>query len=208
MPELGGTHTVRVKVTGADQTTVVTLEVVAPSGEVLTPVVSGSAGTYSASVLVDETGWWLARWTVTGAAANVRSTRWYVVDGPAQFGVWPPSLADLKLDMGDTDPASDAKDPELVVVLAAAVAKVRELKGGTWDLSEDGEESGTDLTPPDAALILGTLRLAARWHTRRSSWDNMVNLADGASTPVPGFDADIDRLLRIGRYAPPVEQFA
>lgn len=54
-------------------------------------------------------------------------------------------------------------------------------------------------TDPDDDLVLGTLRLAGRWHTRRRSPDLLVDGGEMGTSRVPTIDADIDRLLRIGR---------
>lgn len=53
---------------------------------------------------------------------------------------------------------------------------------------------------PTPDLILGTLRLAGRWHTRRRSPDGLVSMAELGAARVPSFDPDIERLLKIGRY--------
>lgn len=60
------------------------------------------------------------------------------------------------------------------------------------------------LPAPDADLVLGTLRLAGRWHTRRRSPDGLVGVGELGSTRVPLVDPDIQQLLRIGRWAPSV----
>ena len=51
---------------------------------------------------------------------------------------------------------------------------------------------------------LGTVRLAGRWYTRRRSPDGLIATADFGASRIPSFDADIERLLKIGRYAKPV----
>ncbi|MFI6759367.1 phage head-tail connector protein [Micromonospora sp. NPDC050417] len=107
------------------------------------------------------------------------------------------TLAGLKLDMGITDTRDDAK---LSQVLDAATAFVEQVRPA---FNYAGDEP--DLPVPDAALVLGTYRLAARWHTRRRSPDALIQLAEMGASRVPSFDVDIDRLLRIGpKYAPPV----
>lgn len=56
--------------------------------------------------------------------------------------------------------------------------------------------------PPDDDLVLGTLRLAGRWYTRRRAPDDVINSGELGISRVPGLDSDITRLLRIGRHAP------
>ena len=115
-------------------------------------------------------------------------------------GEWPPELAELKDDLKISDTRDDVR---LQQVLDAAVAFVERIKLGRYDFS-NGEDSGCDLPPPDMDLRLGTLRLAGRWHVRRRSPDGLITAAELGSARVPSFDADIERLLGIGRYAPPV----
>lgn len=112
---------------------------------------------------------------------------------------WPPTLDELKTDMkiGLED---DRDDERLTQVLAAAVAWVQRNKAGRYDFAGDPT---SPLEAPGTDIELGTLRLAARWHTRRRSPDGLVQVAqEMGSNRVPSFDPDIDRLLGIGRYAP------
>lgn len=114
--------------------------------------------------------------------------------------VWPPTLADLKIDQGI--PANDTRDDaKLGQVLAAAVRFIEDVHDENYDF---GQESGTDLLAADVLLGLGTIRLAFRWHTRRRSPDALVAMSELGAGRVPSFDPDIDRMCRIGRYAPPV----
>lgn len=102
---------------------------------------------------------------------------------------WPPALAELKTDMRITDTRDDAV---LQVVLDAAVAFV--------------DRVVLKWTPPaappvaSADVVLGTLRLAARWHARRRSPDALIEAAEFGTSRIPSFDSDIERLLKIGRY--------
>lgn len=192
---------------------------------------------------------------------------------------WPPTLAELKSDLGITDTRDDAR---LATVLNASVAFVERVRPefgypgtpdvgdlvnlvltgaddqgdpanfGTVTLAVELPDGTTDATPvvdnppsttgryvfayavaqvghhnarwtttgpvsvvtewftvrtsarrraPTPDLHLGTLRLAGRWHTRRRSPDGLVAMAELGAARVPSFDPDIERLLKIGRYA-------
>jgi len=119
--------------------------------------------------------------------------------------MWPPDLTALKADLrsrGESVSDLDADDDQLQQVLDAAIAKVQEVRSGDFNFDDDPE---SELPDPGADLVLGTLRLAGRWHTRRRSPDGMVQMAqEMGATRVPSFDPDIDRLLGIGRYRGPV----
>lgn len=106
---------------------------------------------------------------------------------------WPPDLDELKLDMKITDTRDDAR---LQQVLDASVAFVEKIHAGTWAFGDQLSE----LDDPPADVRLGTLRLAGRWHLRRRSPDGLISAGDLGTTRVTSFDADIDRMLRIGRY--------
>lgn len=113
---------------------------------------------------------------------------------------WPPKRADLKQDMGIA--ATDTRDDAaLDRMLDAAVTFVERVRVGEFDFEGDAL---SELPDPPADLVLGTLRLAARWHTRRRSPDGLVAMADAGSARVASFDPDIDRMLGIGRYRGPV----
>lgn len=114
--------------------------------------------------------------------------------------VWPPLLADLKIDSGV--PANDARDNDkLTQVLDAAIAFVERVHEGNFTFSGTPTE---DAPAPDADMSLGTIRLALRWHTRRRSPEALVAAGEMGSSRVPSFDPDIDRMLRIGRFSFPV----
>jgi hypothetical protein len=116
------------------------------------------------------------------------------------FEAWPPTLADLKSDM-QIDEGDERDDDELEIVLSAAVTFIEGQHDETYDFAG---ESGSDLPAPDSDLILGTCRLAWRWHQRRRSPDALIQMGELGSGRVPSFDPDIDRLCRLGRFAPPV----
>lgn len=127
--------------------------------------------------------------TGAGATETVRVAELEVlVPGPVE---WPPSLADLKHEM-QIDPDDTTSDTELADALAASVTFVERVRS---DVVYTGGAGG-----PTADLRLGTLRLAARWHTRRRSPDALIQMAEMGAARVPAFDPDIDRLLRIGKY--------
>ena len=112
---------------------------------------------------------------------------------------WPPTLADLKTEMAiaTTDTRADAN---LTTALNAAIDFVERVRGGAFQF-DPNDPAQFSLTPPTGDITLGTLRLARRWHERRRSPDGMVSIApDMGSNRVPSFDADIDRLLGIGRH--------
>jgi hypothetical protein len=116
------------------------------------------------------------------------------------FDAWPPTLADLKIDMQKDE--DDTRDDEaLEPMLAAAVAFIEGQHDETYDFAG---ESGSTLPAPDVDLMVGTCRLAWRWHTRRRSPDALIQMGELGSGRVPSFDPDIDRLCRLGRFAPPV----
>lgn len=210
MPELGGSYLLTLTVPGGDNTTGAAVTVThAATGTVTSPVVSPDSDT-SFSAVVEEIaafGWYVATWTVTGTGANVKSSRFYVAPTPDGFGVWPPSLVDLRIDMGDRDDQDDSRDDRMSQVLDAAIDHVRDIKGWKYDIAAV-EESGVVREPPTVSLILGTMRLAARWHQRRSTSDNLMTLGDAGGMVVPGYDSDIERLLQIGRFQPMSEAFA
>jgi hypothetical protein len=118
------------------------------------------------------------------------------------MSTWPPVLSELKLDM-KIDPTDIRDDGRLQQTLDAAVAFVERVRPVyQYDLL-DAAQFG--LPAPTDDVRLGTLRLAGRWHVRRRSQDGMIFVSQElGSARVPSFDADIERLLGIGRFAKPV----
>lgn len=95
------------------------------------------------------------------------------------------------------DPGSDES---LQTNLDAAVEFVQDRKRRFRYDATDPDQF--NLPEPTADLWLGTIRLAARWNARRRSQDAMINMQELGVTRVSSGDADIDRMLRLGRYAP------
>lgn len=113
--------------------------------------------------------------------------------------MWPPQRDELKVDTSLED--GDQDDARLDQTLNAAVAYVERVHRGRVDFLDPPLGA---LPVPDADMVLGTLRLAARLHNRRRSPDGMVAAAELGSVRVGTGDADIDKLLRLGRWAPSV----
>lgn len=111
---------------------------------------------------------------------------------------WPPELTELKKDMGlSADDTSD--DEQLQLVLDAAIAFVEGPLGRAGDFNFAGDEE-SELREPNRDIVLGTLRLARRQHTRRNSPDGLADLGELGQGRVPSTDPDIERFLGIGRY--------
>jgi len=111
---------------------------------------------------------------------------------------WPPTLANLKVDMGVQ--ADDLrKDDQLTYDLNAAFAFVKDRKKGVYrfDLTDPDQ---LELPEPDHDFRLGILRLAARWNDRRRTKDGMVQMQELGIGRVASTDPDIDRMLRLGRF--------
>ena len=112
---------------------------------------------------------------------------------------WPPTLAELKHDMKiELDDTRD--DVRLRQMLDAVASFVERVRPG-FNYADDPLD---ERPAPTADLVLGVLRLAGRWHTRRRSPDGLVAMGELGSARVPSFDPDIERLLGIGRYRGPV----
>lgn len=111
---------------------------------------------------------------------------------------WPPTLVELKRDMRITDTRDDAR---LTDELDAALAYVARVHEGRFNFDDDPFSSAP---LPDADMALGVVRLAARWVTRGRSPDGLIQAGDLGTTRVTSGDQDIDRKLRLGRFAPPV----
>lgn len=116
--------------------------------------------------------------------------------------MWPPTLARLKLDLG-IDDTDTSRDELLEVELAAAAAFVQrsDQRGGEFNFDGD---TLSELPDPTEDVVLGTVRLAGRWHTRRRSPDGLIDMGELGASRVPSIDPDIERLLGVGRYREPM----
>jgi len=116
---------------------------------------------------------------------------------------WPVTLEnlkeDLKIDANDT-----REDGRMAGDLASAIAYVTRVRRGAFQF-DPLDPAQWDLPLPTEDICLGTLRLAGRWVKRRRSPDGIVAVSQEMGTGrVPSFDADIDRMLGIGRHQGPV----
>lgn len=119
------------------------------------------------------------------------------------MATWPPTLPEVLNDLKKDDPSltvTPEDQQRLTTVLAAAVTFVERIRGGDFNFAAD---LGSALPDPSADVVLGTIRLAGRWHIRRRSPDALVEMGEQGSSRIPSFDPDIERLLRIGRHAKP-----
>lgn len=110
---------------------------------------------------------------------------------------WPPTLADIRKDrkLADDETREDAQLQQALDAAVAFVERVRPEFNYADPLSDKPE--------PTADHVLGTVRLAGRWHDRRRASNGQTSMAELGNTSVPSVDPDISRLLRIGRFAPP-----
>jgi hypothetical protein len=114
--------------------------------------------------------------------------------------LWPPQLDDVKADIGRKR-ENTAGDADLQVVLDAAVALVERELAGSYNFTG----STTSLLPtPTPDVFLGTVRLAGRWNERRNSPNGLIDLGELGQTRIPTVDPDIERLLGVGRWRPPM----
>lgn len=116
---------------------------------------------------------------------------------------WPPTLDELKADMRVD---SERFNTPLQITLDAAVAYVERVRTDVdYTAAARAPEVPTTADPTKVAvsadLKLGTLRYARRLDIRRDSPSGMVVTDQIGATPVAGWDADIEKLLRVGRYA-------
>jgi hypothetical protein len=106
----------------------------------------------------------------------------------------------LKQDQRIAD-ADTRDDEDNETQLKAAIAFVEDVHEGRFDFAD---ESGSELPRPGKQMVLGAIRLAVRWRTRRRSPDALIVAGELGGARVPTFDPDIERMLQIGRFAPPV----
>lgn len=111
---------------------------------------------------------------------------------------WPPTLADLKVDMkiaaGET-----RDDAALQFDLNAAFDFAADRKRGVYRFDFTDPDQ-LELPEPPHDFRLGVLRLASRWGDRRRSRDGMVAMQELGISRIAGSDPDIDRMLRLGRF--------
>jgi hypothetical protein len=107
-----------------------------------------------------------------------------------------PTLSSIKIDAAIND---DRDDQILQQELDAAVAYVQRVRK---DLNYDGDPLNC-YPAPGADFVLGVQRQVIRWHARRRSPDAAIAMGDLGTSRVPTFDADIERVLGIGRYHGP-----
>jgi len=110
---------------------------------------------------------------------------------------WPPTLDDLKVDLKIDDDRDDAR---LQLDLDAAIAFAKRVRPDL-NLGSDPTSDGPD---PDDDFILGVLRLAGRWNTRRRSPDGLIDAGDLGTSRIPRIDTDIARMLGIDTFRGPV----
>jgi hypothetical protein len=111
---------------------------------------------------------------------------------------WPPELQDVKDDLGLDD---DRDVVALATALQAAIVYVEQARAGEFNFTGDPDSL---LPTPGWDLVLGTVRLAGRWHNRRRSPDGMVDMGELGTARVPSVDPDIERLLGVGRFRAPM----
>jgi hypothetical protein len=90
---------------------------------------------------------------------------------------------------------ADPGDGQVERARAAAAAYVERVRPDL-DWSAEGFDPGPDIRE-------GGILLAARWHARRSSPAGLASYAEFGPADVPRLDVDVERLLGIGRNAPP-----
>lgn len=82
----------------------------------------------------------------------------------------------------------------------AAAALVERLRPDLWVVPDL-------MTPPtfvaDDAVIAGAVLVAARLHARRGSPVGLATFGEAGAASLPRLDPDAERLLGVGRYAPP-----
>ncbi len=133
MPDVGDIRTANLTVAPFDGTTSATLQVTDPDGTVTTPTPTTADGgnTWTANVTYTQAGWWLLKWTVTGAGAGVEYQQVYVSGAP----VAPPvstlvvSLERFKNWLRQSVVNANPRDEELLLALSSATEWVK------WRLS-------------------------------------------------------------------------
>jgi hypothetical protein len=117
---------------------------------------------------------------------------------------WPPALQDLKDYVGVSDNRDDAT---LASALEAAIDYVAGPEGvRAGELNFSGATTGVEslLPEPGARVVQGTLLYAFRLQNRRRSPDGTIDMGELGTARIPSNDPDIERLLGIGRWRPPM----
>lgn len=113
---------------------------------------------------------------------------------------WPPTLDQLKIEMDVQNVSMESRDDQrLSWKLDASIAFVQRRHEGRYDFDGDAL---SELPAPDYDMIVGTMRMAWRWHTRGRSPDGLIDSGDLGTNRVPSVDYDIARMLRIGPFSP------
>lgn len=111
---------------------------------------------------------------------------------------WPPTLENLKIDMGI--PVNDTRDDApLSYDFNAVYSFVAERKAGIYQFDATDPDQ-LELPEPGHDFRLGILRLAARWNSRRRTQDATIRMQELGIGRVASSDPDIDRMLKLGRY--------
>lgn len=111
-------------------------------------------------------------------------------------GTWLPA-ADLLDHLGVAEDS-----PAVASVERARLAAAAQVERARRDLLVVGEDDVETFTAtPD--IVEGALLLAARLHSRKGSPVGLASYSEFGPANVPRFDADIERLLGVGRYARP-----
>jgi hypothetical protein len=111
---------------------------------------------------------------------------------------WPPELQDLKDYVGVSDNRDDAT---LATALEAAIDYVSGVLAGSYNFTGDLLSL---LPEPGSRVVQGALLYAFRLHNRRRSPDGTVDMGELGTARIPSNDPDIERLLGIGRWRPPM----
>jgi hypothetical protein len=111
---------------------------------------------------------------------------------------WPPELPDLKDYVGVSD---NRDDVTLATALEAAIDYVSDILAGSYNFTGD---LLSVLPEPGQRVVQGTLLYAFRLHNRRRSPDGTIDMGELGTARIPSNDPDIERLLGVGRWRPPM----
>lgn len=111
---------------------------------------------------------------------------------------WPPYLQDLKDYVGVSDNRDDAT---LMTSLEAAMDYVTDVLAGSYNFTGDPLSL---LPEPGPKVVQATLLYAFKLHNRRRSPDGTVDMGELGIARLPSNDPEIERLLGIGRWRPPM----